>query len=264
MFKEEIGVVANIASTKVRLLKSNLKAYFVLSMLAGILVGFGVALSFTIGGLLAGTSSAKIMLGVSFGVALSLVIMAGSELFTGNNFIMTVGLFRNTVSIKDACSLWIVCWIGNLLGSILFAVMFNLTGLNTGSTAEFILASTATKMNLPIIELIFRGILCNMLVCLAVWCSFKLKSESGKLIMIFWCLFVFVTAGFEHSIANMTILSLGLFSNSGNELITISGYLYNVALVTLGNMIGAILFIAIPYAYVGSDKLPSCLKKQPK
>ncbi|ONI41266.1 nitrite transporter NirC [Candidatus Epulonipiscium fishelsonii] len=260
MFKEEIGVVANVASNKVKLLKSDIKSYFVLSMLAGALVGFGIVLIFTIGGLLAGTASAKIMMGVSFGVALSLVVMAGSELFTGNNFIMVAGLFRNTVTLKDVGYLWGVCWLGNLVGSILLAVMFDLAGLNTGATGEFIAISTAGKMTLPFTDLMFRAILCNMLVCLAVWCSFKMKSESGKLIMIFWCLFTFITCGFEHSIANMTLLTLGLFSQSLNEAITFGGYLYNIIFVSLGNMLGAILFIGIPYAYVGTGKFPSSLK----
>ncbi|MBS4804768.1 MAG: formate/nitrite transporter family protein, partial [Clostridium sp.] len=102
-------------------------------------------------------------------------------------------------------------------------------------------------------ELFFRGILCNMLVCLAVWCTFRCKEESSKLIMIFWCLFVFITAGFEHSVANMTLLTIGLLSPLGHA-VSVSGYAYNILIVSLGNMVGGILFIAVPYFIISRKK----------
>ena len=104
----------------------------------------------------------------------------------------------------------------------------------------------ATKMSLPAQELFFRGLFCNILVCLAVWCTFRCKDDVSKLIMIFWCLFIFITAGFEHSVANMTLLTIGLLS-PGTAAVSIAGYIYNIGVVTLGNMIGGIFFVAIPY-----------------
>ena len=91
------------------------------------------------------------------------------------------------------------------------------------------------------------------LVCLAVWCGFKCKSESGKLIMIFWCLFAFITTGFEHSIANMTLLTISLLAPM-EAAVTIGGYAYNLIVVTLGNMVGGILFVAIPYYLISKKK----------
>lgn len=255
MFTEEFKVVAGAAKGKIDLLKTNKLGYLLSSMLAGIYVGLGIMLIFTIGGLLnnAGSPATKIVMGASFGVALSLVIMAGSELFTGNNFIMAVGSLNKSVSWFDSIKVWIASFVGNLLGSILAGYIFVLAGLAKGPVGEFIANTSATKMSLPASELFFRGLLCNMLVCLAVWCSFKCKSESGKLIMVFWCLFVFITAGFEHSIANMTLMTIALLSPLGAA-VSVGGYAYNILFVTLGNMVGGILFMAIPYYIISRKK----------
>ncbi len=249
MFQEEVNGVAGAAVKKVALLKNKPLSYLLLSMLAGMFVGLGILLIFTIGGLLTagGFAGTKIVMGISFGIALSLVIMAGSELFTGNNFVMTIGMYQKKVSFEDALKLWGFCWIGNLIGSLITAVLFVQSGLNNGAVAEFIAATTLTKTTLPMGALLIRGLLCNVLVCLAVWCGFKLKSESGKLIMIFWCLFAFITTGFEHSVANMTLLAIGVMEPAG-QAITIGGYFYNLLFVTIGNMLGGILFVALPYA----------------
>ena len=247
MFRDDYVRLANGAAAKVGLLKKDPWAYFVMSMLAGVYVGFGVLLAFTIGGMLSGSAGAKIAMGASFGVALSLVVMAGAELFTGNNLSMTAGMLEKTVSAKDAVKLWVVCWIGNLCGAVILSVLFSLTGLYSDATLASITGAAATKMTAGFVPLLTRGILCNMLVCIAVWCSSKLQSEAGKLIMIFWCLLAFFTTGFEHSIANMTTLTLALIDNGGNAAITMGGYWYNLITVTLGNMIGGIVLVALPY-----------------
>lgn len=119
MFREEYNAVCNAAAAKVALLKNNPLGYFVLSMLAGIYVGFGILLIFTIGGMMAGNPYAKIVMGAAFGIALSLVVMAGAELFTGNNFVMTAGVLKKKVTLADTLKLWLICYIGNLVGSIL-------------------------------------------------------------------------------------------------------------------------------------------------
>lgn len=248
MFNEEFNKVAGAAKAKSDLLKNNKLGYFVSAMLAGIFVGMAIMLIFTIGGLLTAAESpaTKIVMGISFGGALSLVVFAGSELFTGNNFVMAVGSLNKSLSWVDTIKVWIVSFIGNLVGSILAGYMFYLTGLAKGPVGEFIANTAATKMSLPAQELFFRGLFCNILVCLAVWCSFRCKDDVSKLIMIFWCLFIFITAGFEHSVANMTLLTIGLLS-PGTAAVSIAGYIYNIGVVTLGNMIGGIFFVAIPY-----------------
>ncbi len=253
MFKNEFQKLVDASKAKVSFLEKNPLGYFLASSLAGIYVGFGIILIFTIGGLLTGLPYARILMGVSFGIALSLVLMAGSELFTGNNLIMAAGSLKKGVPWNKTFKLWSVCYIGNWIGSIGLAIIYHLSGLSKGGVAEFIATVTLSKTTAPISELFFRAILCNMLVCLAVWCSFKLQSESGKLIMIFWCLFAFITSGFEHSIANMTLLTIGLLEPMG-QAITLGGYFTNILVVTLGNMLGAILFLVIPYFIIQEDK----------
>ena len=102
-------------------------------------------------------------------------------------------------------------------------------------------------MTAGFVPLLARGILCNTLVCLAVWCGFRCRTEAGKLIMVFWCILAFFATGFEHSVANMTLLTLALISNGGNPAITMGGYWFNLLTVTAGNMIGAVLLVALPY-----------------
>lgn len=254
MFSQEFNNVVEAGKAKVRLLKTNPLGYVISSMLAGIYVGLGILLIFTIGGLLNSASSpaTKIVMGLSFGVALSLVVFAGSELFTGNNFVMGSASLSKKVSWYDTIKVWAVCFVGNLLGSILIGYMFYLTGLARGPVGEFIGATSSAKMNVAFVPLLFRAIFCNILVCLAVWSTFRCKEETAKLIMIFWCLFTFITAGFEHSVANMTLLTIGLLAPNGAD-VSVIGYIYNIGVVTLGNMIGGILFMAVPYYIISKQ-----------
>ncbi len=251
MYEMTINKVVKAADAKSGLYQSKLR-FFVASILAGAYVGFGILLIFTISGLLAGSPFNKIIMGASFGVALSLVIMAGSELFTGNNFVMTIGSLNKTTKLSDTLGSWLVCYLGNLVGALIVAVFFVYAGLGGDTPAGTALASAAVaKASAPALQLVFRGILCNILVCLAVLCSIKLENEVAKLIMIWWCLFVFITAGFEHSIANMTVYLTTLITGSSEVTVSMMGY--NLFFVTIGNMIGGIL-LGAAYYYLGSNK----------
>lgn len=253
MFNDVVDAVVGGAKGKLSFLRENPQGFMVSSILAGMFIGFGVLLAFTAGSFFQGTSFAKLIMGACFGVALSLVIMAGSELFTGNNFFMAVGLFKKEIGLGEAIKLWILCYLGNWIGGIFLAFLFNSTGLMSEALIATVSGAAAAKAGVPFVALLVRAILCNMLVCLAVWCGTKLKSESGKLIMIFWCLLTFFTVGFEHSIANMTLLTLELFQ--ANPSIGFDGYFYNLAVVTLGNMIGGICLVALPYSMIGRKKV---------
>lgn len=247
MFRDEYAGVGNAAKGKLNLLNSSPVGYVVASMMAGFFIAFGGFVMLMVGGNLGTTGAGKLLMAASFAAALSLVVMAGAELFTGNNFVMASAAFTGEVKWGDAIKLWIVCYIGNLAGSLLAAVMFHLTGLAGGAVGEVIATVAAAKMGGVALNLFVKAIFCNMLVCLAVWCGARMKSESGKLIMIFWCIYVFVVCGFEHSVANMTIMASGLLDPNGVAGLSVGGYVYNLAVVTIGNMIGGILFVAWPY-----------------
>ena len=246
MFGEDFETAANAAVAKRSFLEKNPFGYFLLSMLAGMYIGFGVLLAFTVGGMLSGAPATKLAMGACFGVALSLVVMAGAELFTGNNLVMAAGLLKKKTTVKDAVYLWIICWLGNAAGGVLLATLYHLTELGGGAVGEFMASGAFAKMTASPVALVTRGLLCNMLVCIAVWCGFRCKTESGKLVMIFWCLLAFFATGFEHSVANMTLLTISLLNPAG-QAVSVAGWFYNLGLVTLGNMLGGIFFVAVPY-----------------
>jgi len=248
MFKEEINKITEAAENKMRYMQSSPAGYLVLSALAGIYVGFGIILIFSIGGPIhAGAGPfLKLVMGASFGIALSLVIFAGSELFTGNNMVLVVGKLQNKIPAGLVMKSWLLCYLGNLVGSVLLAwLMFHADSL-AESSKNLVLQVSSMKMNTGAKELFIRGILCNWLVCLAVWLAVKIKSEAAKLIMIFWCLFAFISSGFEHCVANMTLLSMGLLLPHGAE-ISLAGFGYNLTWVTLGNIVGGALFVGMAY-----------------
>lgn len=243
MHNETLEKLTIAAKNKVNLLNSSRLKYIVSSAFAGLYVGIGILLIFTIGGLLTSANSpmTKIMMGVSFAIALSLVVMTGSELFTGNNMVMTAGTLNKGTSTKDLLKVWAYSFVGNLIGSLLVAGLFVGTGLvNKGAVMEFFATTSLAKASLPFMDLFFRGVLCNILVCVAVMCSFRTNDDTAKLIIIFMCLFAFITSGFEHSVANMTIFGVALFS-SAIKGATLMGAIYNLFVVTLGNIAGGAL-----------------------
>jgi len=250
---ETVGAIAQAARAKVALLRHGPRQYFVLSALAGAYVGLGIVLIFAIGAPLqaAGSAATKAVMGASFGIALTLVIFAGSELFTGNNLVMTVGGLSGTVSPGAIGRIWGASFAGNLAGSVLLALAVAMSGvLSKGAARDFVLGVAAAKMGAPALELFFRGMLCNALVCLAVWMGIRTKDEVARLVLIFWCLFGFIGAGFEHSVANMTLLALGLFLPHDPNLVSWAGFARNLAVVTAGNIVGGAVLVALPYWYV--------------
>lgn len=253
MVAETVSAFAQTAQKKGLMTRENLSGFFLLSVMAGVYVGFGIMLIFSVGAPLdsAGTGALKALMGVSFGVALTLVIFAGSELFTGNTMVMTIGLLAGSVKWKDLFAVWSVSYIGNLSGSLLLAYMISLSGLSgSDPVAAFFLKVSAAKMTADPGALFWRGVLCNILVCLAVWCSARTKDDVAKLGLIFWCLFAFIGSGYEHSVANMTLLGVGLFIPRGFPGVSWTGYVYNLFWVTFGNIIGGAVCVGWAYWFI--------------
>lgn len=254
MFKDEFKAVANAAAAKVNLLEKNPAGYVIASCLAGLYIAFGSILMGYVGGCLTGQPAQKLVCGIVFSVGLCFVTMAGAELFTGNNFVMASGSLQKAVSWGKTIKLWIVCYIGNLIGSVIGAGIFTLTGIPSGGDiGAFFANAAANKIAGQPLNLFAKAVLCNILVCVAVWCGTKLKSEGAKIVMNFCCVGTFVTCGFEHSVANMTFLTIGLLNPQGAA-ISLGGSIYNLAVVTLGNMVGGIVFVALPYYIISRDK----------
>jgi nitrite transporter NirC len=254
MYSETLIDLCNLAKAKAKLVRTSKSKYLLASALAGVYVGLGIILILTVGALLssAGSPFTKIVMGASFGISLSLVIMAGAELFTGNNLIMTVGALKKKVTWGDAAVVWIFSYLGNFAGSILVGWMFTQTGLVNGVTGEFVIKIAYEQMSCAFLPLLMKGLLCNVLVCLAVLCTIKMKSETGKLIMIWWCLFAFVTSGFQQSIANMTVFGIAL-TMPHPEAISAIGAFNNLLPVTIGNFIGGAVIIGGSYHFLGKE-----------
>jgi len=248
-YSDSLYAVGDIAAKKVAYLRASPWGYFVAAMLAGAYVGVGILLVFAIGAPLAGAHSPwkTTVMGASFAVALSLVVFAGSELFTGNNLVLAIGMWLKRTTGMDLVRIWAVSWLGNLAGAMLLALLLHYSGIyNNPDGLALIQQSAGKKMELPVVELLIRGALCNWLVCLAVWMTYRMQTEIGKLVMIFWCLYAFIAAGFEHSVANMTLLTLALLQPHTTA-VSWAGLGYNLGWVSLGNAIGGALFVGGAY-----------------
>ncbi len=262
MYEKDIEKMAIASEKKIGAMNRFPLGYLALSALAGAYLGFGIVLIFSVAAPLAGTQFApfmKLIMGASFGVALSLVIYSGSELFTGNNLIFAVAKLKKRVGFKPISKLFVLCFIGNLVGSIFFAWLVVQGGSLSEEAQALIVKVAGVKMSLGAKELFFRGILCNWLVCLAVWIANRNGDETAKLIMIFWCLFAFIGSGYEHSIANQSLMGLALLLPHGPE-ISIAGFIHNQVFVTLGNMVGGGVMVGMVYAFSSAD--PSFQKQE--
>jgi nitrite transporter NirC len=260
MYSEAVQSLGEQAVTKLTEQRRSLVGHLVRSALAGMYVGAAIVLIFTIGGLLSAQSpgAVRMTMGICFGGALTIVVFAGSELFTGSNLVLTLGVLTRKAGVGDLIANWVWTWVGNLAGSVLVAWMVIRAGLMDDVPAfkdvnRFVLGVVQAKMNLPWDQLLLRAILANWFVCLGVWMAARVKSETARILLIWWCMFTFITSGYEHSIANMTGLMLGLLLPHDGFAITWGGYAYNLGLSTLGNIIGGAVFVAGMY-WAGSPR----------
>ena len=256
MYMDTIDHFAKVAAMKVAAMKQNPPGFFIGSMMAGAYVGFGIILIFIVGSA-ADPSYQKLIMGASFGIALTLVVFAGSELFTGHTMYMPLGWLRRTTSGKNLAVVWLFVWIGNLVGSAGLAALFVLGGAAgmVSESSSFLNQVASAKMNAPAIELLARAILCNWLVCLALWMSGRTNNDTAKAIVIFWSLYAFIASGFEHSVANMTLFSISLLGEHP-ETVSLVGMAYNLFWVTLGNLLSGSIFMALGYWLYSRTKVP--------
>lgn len=249
MYTADVERMVNMAKKKVEYLRVNPRGYLLLSAMAGIYLGFGISLIFSVGAPFAadGAAGLKLVMGVSFGIALTLVIFAGSELFTGNNMVCAIGALARAITVKHVGQIFLWSLVGNLLGSLAVAWLIVQSGvMSRAPQSDLLLKVAALKMHLPAWELFIRGVLCNWLVCLAVWMAARTTNDAAKIMLIFWCLFAFVGSGFEHSIANQSILGIALFLPHGAD-ISWSGFAWNQIWVVMGNVVGGAVFVGGVY-----------------
>ena len=252
---DESAALARTMSLKVR----RLPRYLVSSALAGAFVGIAVVLLASVAGPLTAATSpaAKLVQGAVFGVALTLVVFAGAELFTGNVMFMLHGLTARTVGVGSVLAVWAASFFGNLVGSIGLAAIVNGGGTLSaaaGSPAgkmgpgEALIAAAVTAKNAATgPQLFWRSVMCNALVCLALWMATRTRSDAAKLIVLWWGLLAFVASGFEHSVANMTVFSIGIFQGHAAW----SDLWRNLAWTIPGNIVGGGVLVGLAYVWVG-------------
>src|SRR5438067_1161566 len=250
MFIETVDQFAKTAVAKSEFLQHSPLGFTISSMMAGAYVGLGIILIFCVGNAV-DPGIRTVVMGASFGIALTLVIFAGSDLFTGHTMFMTHGWLQGRTSPRELGACWSFSWAGNLVGCALLAALFVAGGggpalLGLAGKSPLIINVAAAKMNAPALELVARAILCNWLVCLAIWTSARMTSDAAKCIAIFWCLYAFIASGFEHSVANMTLLSIALLAEHPAT-VSVAGLGWNLLWVTIGNAIAGAGIMGVGY-----------------
>ena len=253
-------------SVSVRKAAASLVDTIVLGVLAGVYIAFGAALATLVGHDAAarvGVGIAQVLVGTVFSVGLILVVVAGAELFTGNNLMVT-GLLGKELGPGRLVGHWVVVYAANFLGAVLLALIMVQSGLwkmASGAVGVKALAIAHAKVNLPFGEAFFRGVGCNWLVCLAVWMALSAKRVAGKVLVILFPIMAFVALGYEHCVANMYFVPMGLFLKNtvaadGFDAAALSSLTWgkflvaNLIPVTLGNIVGGAIFVGTTYWWV--------------
>ncbi len=245
--------IENIGIVKARL---PILTMIMLGILAGVFIGLG-ALSFTL--VISDSSlsfaTGRILGGLTFSIGLILVVIAGAELFTGNNLLAMAwadGKIRTSEVLKN----WVIVCFSNFIGACLLAFLVSNSGhlaMNNGGIETQYLKIAVAKCTISPYNAFFSGVLCNILVCLAVWMAQAGRSVIDKVVAIIFPITAFVAAGFEHSIANIYFIVMGMFLKGNNpeypdiDAVSISGLFSNLGPVILGNLIGGSVFVAIIY-----------------
>ncbi len=252
--KEIADKVESIGITKSQM---PIHQLMLLGILAGAYIGFG-AMFYTIvksdSGL--GFAVSQLLAGLVFSLGLILVSISGAELFTGNNLLL-LAWSKKKITAMSVVKNWTLIIFANLIGALVLAFIVYWSGhtdMNHGKIAETYVKVANAKASLGFIQAFLKGILCNILVCLAVWMAYAGQTVTDKVMGILFPVTAFVAAGFEHSVANMYVLSIGLLESGQIEYsapaLTFSGVIGNIIPVLLGNIIGGGVFVGLVYSTI--------------
>ncbi len=234
---------------------------FVLAMFAGAFVSMGAAFF----GLVTSDATLpfvaqRVLGGLCFCLGLQLVLCCGAELFTGN-MLMVCGAMGGTVRWPAVFKNWVLVWVGNCAGVLLAVLLLylgNLQDMNDGAVGDSFVSLAAGKAALDAPTVFFKGVMCNVLVCLAVWIGFSARTVADKVLGILLPIMAFVAMGFEHCVANMFFFSMGIACRAAGfgadvaavEGLTVGGAAFNLLFSTLGNVVGGALLIGLGYWFV--------------
>ena len=215
-----------------------------LAVMAGIFIALGAAAyTMVLSGADGGYGAVRALGGLVFSLGLILVIVGGAELFTGNALMVMAAVDRR-ITLKALLRNWAIVFAGNLAGGLLLAGLVGMSGLLDGPMGAVAAKIAIAKLALPAGEAFARAILCNMLVCLAVWLTIAARDVTGKILAIVWPITAFVLLGLEHSVANMYLIPQGWLAGAP---VTLAGFAGNLVFVTLGNIVGGAGGVASVY-----------------
>jgi formate transporter len=257
-------IAARIETIGVAKARLPLRSMLMLSVLAGAFIGFG-ALYFVLvrSDPSLGFAARQVLGGIAFSLGLILVVVAGAELFTGNN-LLVMAWADNKISSFDLLRNWAIVCSGNFIGATGLALLVFLSGhaeMNDGAIAQEYVRIAAAKVAMPFWTAFFKGTLCNALVCMAVWMALGGRSVIDKVVAIVFPISAFVAAGFEHSVANMYLVPLALLLQTfggvgeGAHAVTWLGLFANLTPVILGNIVGGSVLVGLVY-YVIYRRMP--------
>lgn len=248
---EDVQKLANAAKTKSNLLKDHFGKYFIRAVMAGFFIVCAMIFSNVVGSVFSKTFPewGKLLGAFVFSIAVLLIVMVGGELFTGNNLVMAFGAYDGKVTWGEVGKVWIVSYIGNFVGCLVLSLIFVWAGAS--GTQDYFAGFINNKLSIPVGQMFFRAVLCNFFVCLGVLCGIKLKEEAAKIAMIIICIAAFVVSGFEHCIANMSIFTVAYCVVPG---LSMGAILKSMLIVTLGNMVGGAVLLALPLRKMSADK----------
>ena len=248
---EELREVENLALKKHKIFKQSKIRYLARAALASMFIGFGVIVAFKTGNFfyLEHSPFTYPMAAITFGAAIILIAYGGGDLFTGNTFYYTFAALRKKLSWSQVVRMWGYSYLGNVIGAVAFAVLIYTTGLfDDHSVNGFLLSVAEKKIHAPTLELFFRAILCNWLVCLAFFVPMAMKGDGPKMFAMILFVFCFFISGYEHSIANMCTFAISMVVDEANS-VSFSGVIHNLIPVTLGNLIGGGIMMGWMYFY---------------
>jgi len=242
-------VAARVRDVGVAKVRRDRFGVFMLALLAGAFIALGAVLfTVVVTGSTLGFGATRLLGGGAFSLGLILVVIAGAELFTGNNLIAMAWASR-LITFREVLQNWVIVYVGNLLGALATVALVTVGRvheLGDGGVGKTLHAISTHKLGLDLLQAFALGVLCNGLVCLAVWLSLAARSVTDKVVAIVFPIAAFVAMGFEHSIANMVFLPWDLAVH-GVEGAAVGGALANIVVVTLGNIVGGTLLVAAVY-----------------
>ncbi len=254
-FKSPKAIVEAACTTGSAKAGLSIPKQLVMGFLAGAFIAFGGFLAIVVGRgspalMEANPGLGRFVFGAVFPVGLMLVVIAGSELFTGNCGVITPACLSGAARWTALLRNWAIVYLGNLLGSVFVALFLAYWSgiINGGQLGAASAALAESKVAIPWWPALLRGIGCNWLVCLAVWMALAAEDISGKILAIWWPIMTFVTLGLEHSVANMFFIPLGMLNGAN---VTIGQFLFsNLLPVTIGNIIGGAGFVGAVYWWI--------------